>query len=108
MEWNYDYLSDSEDSEWEDPGQRSIRLSVEHYNLDLFEGMTLMTYTPPPRKNQRKWDEKIAKYTPEVQESIRRINEMGFRTDEELPQLDPAVQARPDADEDIPSDRDKK
>ena len=26
MEWNYDDLSDSEDSEWEDPGQRSIRL----------------------------------------------------------------------------------
>ena len=40
MEWNYDDLSDSEDSEWEDPGQRSIRLSVELYNLDLFEGMT--------------------------------------------------------------------
>ena len=29
MEWNYDDLSDSEDSECEDPGQRSIRLSVE-------------------------------------------------------------------------------
>ena len=51
MEWNYDDLSDSEDSEWEDPGQRSIRLSVERYNLDLFEGMTPMTYTPPPRQN---------------------------------------------------------
>ena len=36
MEWNYDDLSDSEDSEWEDPGQRSIRLSVERYNLDFF------------------------------------------------------------------------
>ena len=47
MEWKYDDLSDSEDS-WEDPGQRSIRLEVEHYNLDLFEGMTPMTYTPPP------------------------------------------------------------
>ena len=41
MEWNYDDLSDSEDSEWEYPGQRSICLSVEQYNLDLFEGMTL-------------------------------------------------------------------
>ena len=49
MEWNYDDLSDSEDSEWEDPGQRSIRLSVERYNLDLFDGMTPIT--PPPRKN---------------------------------------------------------
>ena len=46
MEWNYDDLSDSEDSEWEDPGQRSIRLMVERYNFDLFEGMTPMTYTP--------------------------------------------------------------
>ena len=108
MEWNYDDLSDSEDSEWEDPGQRSIRLSVEHYNLDLFEGMTLMTYTPPPRKNRRKGHENNVKYTPEVQESNCRTSEMGFRTEEELPQLDPALQARTDADEDIPSGRDKK
>ena len=50
MEWNYDDLNDSEDSEWEDPGQKSIRLMVERYNFDLFEGMTPMTYTPPPRK----------------------------------------------------------
>ena len=33
---------------------------------------------------------------------------MGFRMEEELPQLDPVLQVRPDADEDIPSDRDKK
>ena len=108
MEWNYDDLSDSEDSEWEYPGQRSIRESVERYNLDLFEGMTPMTYTPPPRKNQRKGYDNIEKYTPEVQESIRRINEMGFRTDEDLPQWEPALQPTTDADEDIPSCKDKK
>ena len=68
MEWNYDDLSDSEDSEWEDPGQRSIRLSVERYSLDLFEGMTPMTYTPPPRKPRRKGYENNVKYSPEVQE----------------------------------------
>ena len=85
MEWNYDDLSDSEDSEWEDPGQRSIRLSVERYNLDLFEGMTPMTYTPPPRKNRRKGYENNLKYTPEVQDSICCTSEMGFRTDEKLP-----------------------
>ena len=33
---------------------------------------------------------------------------MGFRTEEELPQMDPALQPRTDADEDIPSCRDKK
>ena len=108
MEWNYDDLSDSEDSEWEDPGQRSIRLSVEHYNLDLFEGITPMAYTPPPRNNRRKGHGNNVKYTPELQESNCRTSEMGFRTEEELPQLDPALQARPDADEDIPSGMDKK
>ena len=78
-------------------------MSVVRYNLDLFEGMTPMTYTP--RKNRRKGYENIGKYTPEVQESIRRINEMGFRTDEELPQWEPALQLTTDADEDIPSCR---
>ena len=108
MEWNYDDLSDSEDSEWEDPGQRSIRLSVEQYNLDLFEGMTRMTYTPPPRKNRRKGYENILKYTPEIQDSICRTSEMGFGMDEELPQLEPALQPTTYAEEDIPSCRDKK
>ena len=77
MEWNYDDLSDSEDSEWEDPGQRSIRLTVERYNFDLFEGMTPMTCTPPPRNNRRKGYENNVKYTPEVQESNCRTSENG-------------------------------
>ena len=108
MEWNYDDLSDSEDSEWEDPGQRSIRESVERYNLDLFEGMTPMTYTPPPRKNRRKGYENNVKYTPEVPDLISYTSEMGFQTDEELPQSEPALQLTTDAEEDIPSCRDKK
>ena len=33
---------------------------------------------------------------------------MGFQTEEELPQLEPALQPRMDADEDIPSCRNKK
>ena len=44
-----------------------------------------MTYTPPPRKNRRKGYEDNVQYTPEVLEEIRRINEMGFRTDVDLP-----------------------
>ena len=108
MEWKYDDLSDSEDSEWEDPGQRSIRLEVEHYNLDLFEGMTPMTFTPPPRKNRRKWYEDDAQYTPEMLEEIRRINEMGFQTDEDLPQWETELQQTTVADENIPLCRDKK
>ena len=108
MEWDSDDLSDSEDSEWEDPGERAIRLSVELYNLDLFEGMTPMTYTPPPRKNRGKEYENNVKYAPEVQESNCRTSEMGFQTEEELPQLEPALQPTTDADEDIPLCRDKK
>ena len=104
MEWNYDDLSDSEDLEWEDPGQRSIRLSVERYNLDLFEGMTPMTYTPPPRKNRRKGYDNNVKYTPEVQDLMCRTSEMGFRTDEEIPQSEPALQLTTDA-ENVLTDR---
>ena len=53
MEWDSDDMTDSEDSEWEDPDERENRLWVERYNYDLIEGMTLMTYTPPPRKKHR-------------------------------------------------------
>ena len=67
-----------------------------------------MTYTPPPRKNRRKGYEDNIHYTPEMLEEIRRINEMGFRTDVDLPQWELALQQTTDADEDIPSCRDKK
>ena len=68
MEWDSDNMTDSEDSEWEDPEERENRLWVEQYNYDLIEGMTLMTYTPPPRKKRhRRYEDKV-KCTPEVQE----------------------------------------
>ena len=108
MEWDSDDMTDSEDSEWEDPDERANRLWVEQYNYDLIEGMTLMTYTPPPRKNRRRRYEDNVKYAPEVQESNCRTSEMGFQTEEESPQLEPALQPRTDADEDISSCRDKK
>ena len=100
-------MTDSEESEWEDPDERANRLWVEQYNYDLIEGMTLMTYTPPQRKNRRRRYEEV-KYAPKVQESNCRTSEMGFRTEEESPQLEPALQLRTDADEDIRSCRDKK
>ena len=81
---------------------------MERYNFDLIEGMTHLTYTPPPRKSRRKWYEDDAQYMPEMLEEIRRINEMGFRTDEDLPQWEQAFQQTTDADEDIPSCRDNK
>ena len=108
MEWGSEDMTDTDDSEWEDPDERENRLYVERYNFDLIEGMTHLTYTPPPRKNRQKWYEDDAQYTPEMLEEIRRINEMGFRTDEDLPQWEQAFQQTTDADEDIPSCRDNK
>ena len=52
--------------------------------------------------------ENDAQYTPEMLEEIRRINEMGFRTDEDSPQWELVFQQTMDDDEDIPSCRDKK
>ena len=47
-------------------------------------------------------------YTPEMLEEIRRINELGFRTDVDLPQWEQEFQQTTDANEDIPLCRDKK
>ena len=108
MEWDSDDMTDSEDSEWEDPDERANRLWVEQYNYDLIEGMTLMTYTPPTRKNRRRRYEDKVKCAPEVQESNCGTSELGFQMEEESPQLEPALRPRTDADEDIPSCRDNK
>ena len=108
MEWDSDDMTDADDLEWEDPDERENRLWVERYNFDLIEGMTLMTYTPLPRKNRRRRYEDRVKYGPEIQESTSRTSEMGFHTDEESPHSEPAVQPRTGADEYIPSGRDTK
>ena len=85
MEWGSEDMTDTDDSEWEDPDEREKRLYVERYNFDLIEGMTHLTYTPPPRKNRRKGYEDRVKYGPELQESTSRTSELGFQTDEESP-----------------------
>ena len=38
----------TEDSEWEDAGDRAYRKMVENYNFDLVDGMTPMVYVPMP------------------------------------------------------------
>ena len=56
---------------------------------------------------RRRYEDKV-KCTPEVQESNCGTSELGLQTEEESPQLEPALQPRTDADEDIPSCRDNK
>ena len=48
MEWGSEDMTEMDDSEYEGPIDRANRLSMESYNYDLSEGMTPMTYTPPP------------------------------------------------------------
>ena len=99
--WN-GALTETDDSEYEDPDERAIRLNVENDNYDLSEGMTPKIYTPPLRKNRRK------KKEPEIEESISDTSDRGFQTDKEPPNLEPTVQPRTVADEDIPTVSDKK
>ena len=108
MEWGSEDMTDTDDSEWEDPDERANRLYVERYNFDLFEGMTPLTYTPPLRKNRRRRYEDRGKYGPDLRESTSCTGELGVQTDEEPLNSEPTVQSGTVADEDIPTVRDKK
>ena len=90
MEWGSEDMTD--DSEWEDPDERKNRLYVERYNLDVFEGMTPLTYTPPTRRNRRRRYEDRVIYRPEIQDTTGRNSELEFQTDEETPNSEPTVQ----------------
>ena len=108
MEWGSDDMTETDDSEYEDPDERANRLYVESYNYDLSEGMTPEIYTPPLRKNRRRRYEVRKKKEPEIEESISGTSDRGFQTDKESPNSEPTVQPRTVADEDIPTVRDKK
>ena len=105
MEWGSDDMTETDDSEYENPDERANRLYVESYNYDLSEGMTPETYTPPLRKNRRRRYEVRNKKEPEIEESISGTSEWGFQTDKESPNSEPTVRPRTVADEDIPTVR---
>ena len=107
-EWGSEDMTDTDDSEWEDPDEREKRLHVESYNFDLFKGMTHLTYTPPTRRNRRRRYEDRGKHGPESQEPTGCTSELGFQTDEEPLSSEPTVPLGMVADEDIPTHRDKK
>ena len=101
MEWGSEDMTDTDDSEWEDPDEREKRLYVERYNFDLIEGMTQLTYTPPTRKYRRRRYEDRVKYGPELQESTSCTSELESQSDEESLNSEPTVQPGTVADEDI-------
>ena len=47
MDWGSEDMTETDDSEYEDPVDRANWLYVESCNYDLSEGMTPMTYTLP-------------------------------------------------------------
>ena len=108
MEWGSDDMTETDDSEYEDPDESANRLYVESFNYDLSEGMTPEIYTPPLRKNWRRRYEVRKKKEPEIEESISGTSDRVFQTDNESPNSEPTVQPRTVADEDIPTVSDKK
>ena len=106
MEWGSDDMTETDDSEYEGSIDRANRLYVESYNYDLSEGMTPKTYNPPLRRNRRRRYEVRKKNEVEVEESIIVTSDRVFQADKESPKLEPTVQPRTVADEDIPKLRD--
>ena len=107
MEWGSEDMTETDDSEYEDPDDRANRLYVESCSYDLSKGMTPKTYTPPLRKNRR-WRYEVRKNNgQDIKESIIVTSDQGFQTDEESPKSELTVQPRTVADEDIPTVRDK-
>ena len=78
MEWGSEDMTETDDSEYEDPIDRANRLYVESCNYDLSEGMTPMTYTPPLRKNRRRRYEVRKKNETDIEESISGSIDHGF------------------------------
>ena len=108
MEWGSEDMTETDDSEYEDPIDTANRLYVESCNYDLSEGMTPKKYTPPLRKNRRRRYEVRKKNETDIEESNSGSIDHGFLTDEESPNSEPTVQPRTVADEDIPTVRDRK
>ena len=100
-------MTETDDSEYEGSIDRANRLYVESYNYDLSEGMTPKTYNPPLRRNRRRRYEVRVKSEVDVEESITVTSDRVFQTDRNHPHLEPTVQPRTVADDDIPNLRDK-
>ena len=107
MEWGSEDMTETDDSEYEGSIDRANRLYVESYNYDLSEGMTPKTYNPPLRRNRRRRYEVRIKNEVDVEESITVTSDRVFQADKESPKLEPTVQPRTVADDDIPKLRDK-
>ena len=97
--------SDSEDSEWEDAGDRSICKMVENYNFDLVDGMTRMVYGPTPREGRRKRPKEDLIYRPQLREPDNEYCASVFCTELTSPRLETVVPPPVSVDVEVPSCR---
>ena len=75
-------MTETEDSEWEDPADRDNRSYVMSNNYNLSEGMAPRTYTPPPRRNRRRRYEIQKRRERDIRESLSDTSDEGSRTGE--------------------------
>ena len=98
MGWGSEDMTETDDSEYEDPVDRDNRLYVESCNCDLSEDRTPRTYTPPLRRNRRRRYEVRKNYETDIEDSMCGTIDDGFLTDEESPNSEHMVQPRTVAD----------
>ena len=81
LEWGSDDMTETDDSEYDDPMDRANRLYAENYNYDLSEGMTPMTYNPPLRRNRRRRHEVRKPKEADIVESVSNTGDRDFQVD---------------------------
>ena len=74
-------MTETDDSEWEDPIDRDNRSYVMSNNYNLSEGMAPRTYTPPQRRNRRQRYAIRKKYETDIEDSIGDTSDDEFFTD---------------------------
>ena len=94
MEWGSDDMTETDDSEYDDPMDRANQLYVDNYNYDLSEGMTPMTYNPPLRRNRRRRYEVRKSKEADIVESVSVTGDRDFQADMGSPESKPMVQPR--------------
>ena len=99
MEWASDDMTETDDSDYDDPMDRANQLYVDNYNYDLSEGMTPMTYTPPLRRNRpRRYEVRKTKEA-DIVETVSVTGDRDFQADMGSPESEPMAQPKTVVDE---------
>ena len=86
-------MTETDDSEWEDPVDRDNRSYVMSNNYNLSEGMAPRTYTPPLRRNRRRRYEIQKRNERDITDYISDTSDEGSRTGENPTSLEQPIQS---------------